>query len=315
MAIISVIIPAYNAEKTIRQTIDSVLNQIFQNFEIIVINDGSTDLTLDIVSGINDPRIKIFSYPNSGAAVSRNRGFDVAKGEYIALLDADDLWTSDKLEAQYNALKSHPQASVAYSWTDYIDESGNFLKLGRHLTFNGDVYPELLVQNFLENGSNPLIHRESFAEVGGFDQSLLGGQDRDLYIRLAAHYHFVAVPLVQVFYRMSPNSISSQILRQEKQCVAVIEKAFLQAPPSLQHLKKQSLAKIYKYFIDRALQGYPSPEKGRATIGFLFNYIRYDSSALQQWRFCLIILFKSLIIALFPPSIAKKILSTLKKIV
>lgn len=66
MAIISVIIPAYNAEKTIRQTIDSVLNQTFQNFEIIVINDGSTDLTLDIISGINDPRIKIFSYPNSG---------------------------------------------------------------------------------------------------------------------------------------------------------------------------------------------------------------------------------------------------------
>ena len=139
MAIISVIIPAYNAEKTIRQTIDSVLNQTFQNFEIIVINDGSTDLTLDIVSGINDPRIKILSYPNSGAAVSRNRGFDVTKGEYIALLDADDLWTSDKLESQYNALKSHPQATVAYSWTDYIDQSGQFLQSGRHLAFQGSL--------------------------------------------------------------------------------------------------------------------------------------------------------------------------------
>lgn len=314
MVMISVVIPAYNAEKTIQQTIESVLNQTFQDFEIIVINDGSTDFTLDIISGINDSRIKIFSYPNSGAAVSRNRGFDVAKGEYIALLDADDLWTSDKLEAQYNALKSHPQASVAYSWIDYIDQSGKFLQSGRHLTFNGNVYSELLIQNFLENGSNPLIRREAFAEVGGFDPSLLGGQDRDLYIRLSVNYHFVAVPLVQVFYRMSPDSISSQIIRQEKQCVAVIEKAFLQAPPSLQYLKKESLAKIYKYLIVRALQGYPSPEKGRATIRFLFNYIRYDSSALQQWRFCLIILFKSLIIAFFPPSLAQRILSTLKKI-
>ncbi|MBE9144578.1 glycosyltransferase [Planktothrix mougeotii] len=314
MAIISVVIPAYNAEKTIKQTIDSILNQTFQDFEIIVINDGSTDSTLDIVSHIHDPRIQVFSYPNSGAPTSRNRGLALAKGEYIALLDADDLWTPDKLESQYQALKNHPQAAVAYSWTDYIDESGNFLKSGRHLTFNGDVYAELLIQNFLENGSNPLIRREAFAEVGEFDPSLLGGQDRDLYIRLAARYYFVAVPLVQVFYRMSPYSISSQILRQEKQCVAVIEKAFLQAPSSLQHLKKQSLAKIYKYFIDRALEGYPSPEKGRATIGFLFNYIRYDSSALQQWRFCLIIFVKSLIIVLFPPAISSRILSTLKEI-
>ena len=315
MPVISVIIPVYNGEKTIRETVTSVLNQTFSDLELIIINDGSTDSTLDIVNSINDPRLKVFSYPKTNQSASRNRGISHARGEYIAFIDADDLWTPDKIEAQYQALQDNPESAVAYSWTDCIDESSQFLRPGSHKTVNGDVYPYLLVVNFLENGSNPLIHRESFAEVGGFDQSLLGGQDRDLYIRLAAHYHFVAVPLVQVFYRMSPNSISSQILRQEKQCVAVIEKAFLQAPPSLQHLKKQSLAKIYKYFIDRALQGYPSPEKGRATIGFLFNYIRYDSSALQQWRFCLIILFKSLIIALFPPSIAKKILSTLKKIV
>ncbi|VXD25470.1 conserved hypothetical protein [Planktothrix serta PCC 8927] len=314
MAIISVVIPAYNAEKTIQQTIDSILNQTFEDFEIIVINDGSTDSTLDIVSNIHDPRIQVFSYPNSGASTSRNRGLAVATGEYIALLDADDLWTPDKLESQYQALQNHPQAAVAYSWTDYIDESGNFLQSGKHPTFNGDVYPELLIQNFLENGSNPLIRREAFAEVGGFDESLLGGQDRDLYIRLAARYHFVLVPVVQVFYRMSTNSISSQVIRQEKQCVAVIEKAFLQAPPTLQHLKKQSLARIYKYLIYRALQGYPSPEKGRATLGFLCNYIRYDSAALQQWRFCLVIFVKSLIIAIFPPSIAQRTLSLLKNI-
>ncbi|WRH68471.1 MAG: glycosyltransferase family A protein [Planktothrix sp. GU0601_MAG3] len=152
MAIISVVIPAYNAENTIQETINSVLNQTFEDFEIIVINDGSTDSTLNIVSGINAPRIKIFSYPNSGAAVSRNRGFAVATGEYIALLDADDLWTPNKLESQYQALQTNPQAAVAYSWTDYIDQSGTFLLSGTHQTFNGDVYPQLLVHNFLENG-------------------------------------------------------------------------------------------------------------------------------------------------------------------
>jgi glycosyltransferase involved in cell wall biosynthesis len=311
---ISVIIPVYNGAKTIRQTINSVLNQTLQDFEILVINDGSTDSTLEILADLIDSRIQVFSYANSGAPVSRNRGFSLASSEYIAFLDADDLWTPDKLQSQYQALKSNPEAAVAYSWTDHINESGELLQSGRHLTVNGDVYPELLIQNFLENGSNPLIRREAFAEVGGFDQSLLGGQDRDLYIRLATRYHFVLVPVVQVFYRMSTNSISSQVIRQEKQCVAVIEKAFLQAPPSLQHLKKQSLARIYKYLMYRALQGYPSPEKGRAAIPFLLNYIRYDSSALQQWRLLLIILLKSSIIALFPPSLAERILSALKKL-
>lgn len=313
MAIISVVIPAYNAEKTIQETIESVLNQTFKDFEIIVINDGSTDSTLTLVSQINDPRIQIYSYQNSGAPKSRNRGFEHSKGLYIAFLDADDIWVNNKLELQLKALENNSQAAVAYSWTDYIDQSGKFLQSGTHLTFNDNVYPDLLVQNFLENGSNPLIRREAFANINGFDESLLAGQDWDLYIRLAAHYHFVAIPVVLVFYRFSSNSLSSDVLRQEKQCLAVLEKAFLQAPPSLQHLKKQSLAKLYKYLVCHAVQGYPYPEKGRKAIQFLFNYIKYDSFALQQRRLLLIILVKSSIIALFPPPISERILSTLKK--
>ena len=311
---ISVIIPVYNGEKTIQTTIDSVLNQTFQDFELIVINDGSTDSTLEILSTISDPRLQVFSYPNSGAPKSRNRGFDQSSGEYIAFLDADDLWTPDKLEAQLKALQNNPEAAVAYSWTDHIDESGQFLYSGRHLTINGNVYPELLVQNFLENGSNPLIRRQAFAEIQGFDESLLGGQDRDLYLRLAACYPFVGVPAVHIFYRMSPNSISSQVLRQEKQCVAVIEKAFLQAPSELQSLKQQSLARIYKYLLYRALQGYPSQQKGRAALRFLYQYGKYDPSALKQWQFFSIILLKSSIMAVFPPSFAQGILSRLKKV-
>lgn len=300
MAIISVIIPAYNAEKTIQETINSVLNQTFQDFEIIVINDGSTDSTLNIVSGINDPRIKIFSYPNSGAAVSRNRGFDVANGEYIALLDADDLWTSDKLEAQYNALKSHPQASVVYSWTDYINESGQFLQSGRHLAFQGNVYPELLVKNFLENGSNPLIRRQTVIKIGGFDESLLGGQDWDFYIRLAQNYEFVVVPKVQILYRVSSQSISSQLERQEKQCLQVIQKAFSQAPLFLQPLKKQSLAHLYKYLAWKSLTNLENKKRGYQTAGYLWEYAIGEPEILRQWKFLLIMLIKSGIAVVFP---------------
>ena len=154
---ISVIIPVFNGEQTIEETINSILDQTFQDIEIIIINDGSTDATLEIVENISDSRIKIFSYPNAGLSASRNRGIDRAKGEYISFIDADDLWTPDKLELQWQALQKNPQAAVAYSWTDYIDESSKFIKSGRRITINGDAFSKLLITNFLENGSNPLI--------------------------------------------------------------------------------------------------------------------------------------------------------------
>ncbi|HEY9859784.1 MAG TPA: glycosyltransferase family A protein, partial [Candidatus Obscuribacterales bacterium] len=96
MPLVSVIIPAYNAETTIQETVKSVLEQSLQDFELIIVNDGSTDNTLQVLDRISDPRIKVFSYPNAGAAVSRNRGFAQATGELIAFLDADDLWTPKK---------------------------------------------------------------------------------------------------------------------------------------------------------------------------------------------------------------------------
>ncbi|WP_329607065.1 glycosyltransferase family A protein [Planktothrix agardhii] len=103
MPLISVIIPAYNAEKTIQETIYSVLKQTWQDFELIVINDGSQDATLEVLSSIQDPRLRILSYSNAGLASSRNRGITEATGEYISFMDADDLWTPDKLEAQFQA--------------------------------------------------------------------------------------------------------------------------------------------------------------------------------------------------------------------
>ncbi|MCA1995263.1 MAG: glycosyltransferase, partial [Coleofasciculus sp. S288] len=198
MPIISVIIPAYNAGKTIRRTIESVLNQTFSDFELIIINDGSQDSTLEIVKGFKDSRIQVFSYSNSGLAVSRNRGFSHSVGEFIAFIDADDLWTSDKLEAQLKALQTNPKAAVAYSWTDLIDESDQFLRPGNHTTANGNVYAKLLLTCFVVSGSNPLIRRQAFVEVDGFDESLAASQDFDLYLRLAARYEYVAVPSPQV---------------------------------------------------------------------------------------------------------------------
>lgn len=254
MPIISVVIPAYNAETTISETIASVQNQTFSDIEIIIINDGSTDQTLNIVQNFTDPRIKVFSYENGGLPVARNRGIDRATGEFISFIDADDLWTPDKLEKQLASLKANSKAAVAYSWTQTIDRQGNLLHRYNSIFLEGDVYSELLVNNFIGNGSNILVRQEAISTVGKFDPKLKSCEDWDFYIRLAAKYHFVVVPNWQILYRLSSTTMTSKIDIMEISGIAVIEKAYQSAPLEYQSLKNQSLAWIYEYCTQQCLR-------------------------------------------------------------
>ncbi|MFQ4144065.1 glycosyltransferase [Chlorogloeopsis sp. ULAP02] len=311
MPIISVIIPTYNSEKTIKYTIESVLHQTFTNFEIIIINDGSQDSTLDIISQINDARIKVFSFDNAGANVSRNRGLKLACGEFVSFLDSDDLWTSNKLEQQLEALQQNYGAVVAYSWTDYINEKGEFLLSGTHIAVNGDVYEQLLVTNFFENGSNPLIKKYALIELGGFDECLEAGQDWDMWLRLAAKYHFVAVPSVQILYRISPNSLSSNLIRQEKVSLQVLEKSYKQRPATFQDTWNKSLANIYKYLLCKSLQ--PPLNRQKAFLGakFLWKFFINDQYRFQRNSFNLRILMKIVMIILLPPNFIEAFLTSI----
>ncbi|BAZ51234.1 putative glycosyl transferase [Nostoc sp. NIES-4103] len=290
---ISVILPVYNGEKTVKETIESVLNQTFKNIELILINDGSTDSTLKIIESIQDARLQVFSYQNAGLATSRNRGLSHCTGTFISFIDADDLWTSDKLESQLKALQAHPKAGVAYSWTNYIDTEGKFLKSGTHITVTGDVYKQLVLRNFLENGSNPLVRSEALKEVGGFDETLPAAEDWDMWLRLAARYEFVAVPKAQILYRVSANSMSTKLKVQEAASLKVIERAFSneKAEP-LSHLKRSSIAYLYKYLTFKALETPKNLKKSWLSAQFLWNYIKYDPSALGQSRLILIAILK-----------------------
>ncbi len=311
MPLISVIIPVFNGEKTIKETIESVLRQTFTDFEIIVINDGCQDLTVEIVSSIQDTRIHVYSYPNAGLAASRNRGIVCATGEYIAFIDADDMWTSDKLEAQFNALQTNHNAAVAYSWTDYIDQSSQFLRKGSHLTVNGNIYSHLLVLDFLENGSNPLIRKQAFAEVGNFDESLTAAEDWDLLLRLASRYHFVCVASPQILYRISGNSMSANVLQQEAETLKVIERAFNQAPDALQYLKKQSLANLYKYLTYKVMEGQSNSQKGLTAARFFLQAVRNDPSLLKA-KVIGKVIFKILAVIILPSQLAQAVITKFK---
>ncbi|WP_016878606.1 glycosyltransferase [Chlorogloeopsis fritschii PCC 9212] len=310
---ISVIIPAYNSQKSIQNTIESVLKQTLKNWELIIVDDGSQDSTLEVISQFTDSRIKVFSFPHAGANISRNRGLKHANGEFISFLDADDMWTPDKLELQLQALQSHPQASVAYSWTNCIDEKSQFLRRGTYITATGNVYAKLLVVNFLESGSNPLIKREALITVGGFDESLSGGQDWDLYLRLAARYEFVAVSSPQILYRISGNSLSTNVVSQEAACLTVIQRAFSHAPESLMYLRKYSMANLYKYLLCKSLEGSPEKSKNLVATKFLWKAIINDPSLLKAPA-CLKIILRILTTTLLPSQFTKILFSKIPQI-
>ncbi len=282
MPLISVVIPAYNAAPTLGATLASVLAQTWQDFEILVIDNGSDDDTGAIAHRFGDPRLQVLRQGALGVARARNAGLERARGDYIAFLDSDDLWTPDKLADQLAALAAAPEAALAYSWTDYIDEQDQFLFPGSHITASGDVYAQLFVNNFLENGSNPLVRRSALAAVGPFDPDLPPAEDWDLWLRLAARYPFVAVAKAQVLYRLSSRSASSNLARMERQCLVVLQRARERRPDLPAHLDRASLAHLYEYLTFRALAGKPGRHHYRQAARYFSQLLRYDAGILKR---------------------------------
>ena len=199
---VSVIIPTYNREKMVEDAIRSVLNQTFSDFEIIIIDDASTDNTESIIKSICDERIKYIRHErNKGGSAARNTGIMKARGEYIALLDSDDLWLKEKLEKQIDVMeKSKLHPGVVYSGVNYIDSHGR-LKGPVIPFFKGNIQSYLLEENIvLGGGSTALIRKDCFDEVGLFDENLPSRQDLDLWIRISRKFTFdyVKTPLVNI---------------------------------------------------------------------------------------------------------------------
>jgi glycosyltransferase involved in cell wall biosynthesis len=313
--LISVVIPVYNGELTIRETVESVLNQTFSDFELIIINDGSSDSTLDILGEFEDPRLKIFSYLNSGLAASRNRGILHACGELISFIDADDLWTSNKLESQLNAIRGHPHAAVAYSWTDFVDQRGNLLGYGIHRTVNGSVFSRLLEFFFIGSGSNALIRRSVFDEVGQFDETLTSAEDLDMFLRLAARYQFSAVPEPQILYRISENSMSRNVIRQEKETLKVLDRAFAQEPgKSFIRLKRVTYANLYLYLASNVLRGAPDRQKGLMAIRFIWRALISAPFILGRIRQVATLVFKAISVLFLNPERARSLRARIKSV-
>lgn len=313
---ISVIIPAFNAELTILETIQSVRKQTFQDFELIVINDGSTDRTVELIENVKDKRLKIFSYENGGLPIARNRGILHSKAEFIAFLDADDLWTPNKLELQLTALTQHQEAGVAYSWTYFMDvnEQGQTLALrpSSPYTFEGNVYKNLLISDFIHSGSNVLIRRQAINSVGEFDPTFKSCEDWDYWLRLATRWNFVVVPKYQIFYRRTPGAMSSKIEVMKEASLLAMEKAYKSAPPELQYLKSHTLTSFHKYCASLYLQHRTDSEALNQVQKHLWSAICLQPKTLLDQRTQKLV-FKWLLKRIFPHNVANYFIQLTQK--
>lgn len=242
---ISVIIPAYNAMAYLPKTLSSVLQQTYKNFEVVIINDGSTDEIESWFVSVVDPRVSIYSQSNQGLAAARNSGIAQAQGDYLAFLDADDLWEPTKLEKQVRILEENPEVGLVYTWVTYIDENGQPTGRVFKNQEEGDVWKKLTEHNIVECGSVAMVRRSCLDTVGVFDQNLTSfnvNEDWDMWLRIAARYPFKAVKEPLVYYRQHSNSASRNWEAMEQSFNIVIEKAFASAPQELLNLKQRSYA-------------------------------------------------------------------------
>lgn len=271
---VSIIIPAYNAADTIEETLRSALSQTYSNLEVIVSCNNCTDSTEELAHNIAklDTRVKVIAPAVTGAAAARNSGVSLSTGEYVAYLDADDLWTSTKIEDQVQALETNPKAVLAYSLTTFINEKGGFLFNQAPIKHEGYILPALLVSNFLVCGSMCLVRRSAIDRIGEWDVELLSTHDWDYWIRLAEIGEFALVPHYQVFYRQSSTNISSNVERRVKYYLLTIDKTFARMPQHLQVLKRQALANAHKHFAVLYLYKRNDVENSRIHLAKAINY-------------------------------------------
>lgn len=230
--LVSVIIPAYNAQRFLRMTLASAQAQTYRNLEIIVIDDGSTDATAAIAetaAGV-DKRVRVLRQENAGVAAARNRGIAEARGDYVAPLDADDVWHPQNVALQIAALNAAgPETAVSYAWYLSIDEHGKFRSLGPRNRIRGkkEALFALMDGNFIGNASSTVIRRGAVETVGGYDPTLRernaeGCEDWGLYIALAERWKFAVVPQYLIAYRSHAQSMGNDGARMARSHALVV---------------------------------------------------------------------------------------------
>ena len=234
---VSVIIPVYNGESHLAETIQSVLNQTTPASEIFVIDDGSTDRTAQIAQSF-EPAVKVITRPNSGVCVSRNYGASLATSNWLAFVDHDDTWEPDNLTRQIAAIARHPEADLSYAGRNYLVQTENpsvFVKTPAPPMPSPKDLPAILMDRCPFTPCSVILKHETFLALGGFDLRHHGVEDWDMWLRMSFHgAHFICCPEPLTNYRIHATSLSQNALRQHPAILGVIRQNILPSMTPLQ---------------------------------------------------------------------------------
>ncbi|MBI4309661.1 MAG: glycosyltransferase family 2 protein [Candidatus Omnitrophica bacterium] len=243
-AIVSVVISTYNRRDKLKRAVTSALNQTVQEFELIVVDNASTDATEEMVKSIKDPRLRYIKHEtNKGGPAARNTGIRAAQAPLIALLDDDDEWFAQKLEKQVQRIKQAPdKTGLVYAGTEIYDEHKRHVQQVNRPRYRGNVYHRLLLSTILGSVSSVLIKRECFDKAGLFDEQLTSCQDWDMWLRIAQYFEFDFVDETLARINMHGEQISTNfaaLIPGRSRMVAKHEQEFKQHPEIfVVHLKR-----------------------------------------------------------------------------
>jgi glycosyltransferase involved in cell wall biosynthesis len=283
LPLVSVIIPACNAEIFIARTLESVLSQTYQNIEVLVVDDGSSDKTAEIVKSFvqKDSRISLLQQSNAGVAAARNLAIEKSRGEYIAPIDADDIWYPQNLEKQVESLsKSEPSVGIVYSWSVDINEEDLLTGGFYNSTITGEVYKALVYKYFIGNASSSLIRRLCFEKVGGYNckmkaENAQGCEDWELHLRIAEHYQFKVVPEFLVGYRQITTSMSCNFAAMAKSHSLIMADVRQRHPKIMTSIYRWSSSNFYIYLAVK------SNRSGNHRSTLLWLYRAFESDLLM----------------------------------
>lgn len=268
MCKISVIIPVYNSAGSVAETLRSVLAQTYKDFEIIIVDDGCTDQSIDICRQFDDPRMKFVHQLNRGLAGARNTGIRHAKGEYLAFIDSDDLWLPEKLEKHVEHLERSPHVGVSFSRSRLIDEQSQPLGIYQMPKLT-DITPEyLFCRNPISNGSSVVIRRDVLTEIR-FEENLYGevedfyfddrfrqSEDIECWLRIAlqTHWKIEGIAEALTLYRINMGGLSANIFKQYESWERILVKTQLYNPEFIKNWGNKARAYQLRYLARRAVR-------------------------------------------------------------
>ncbi len=224
--IVSVVMPVYNTAKYVESAVASVLAQTFEDFELLIIDDAGQDNSIELCRAFDDPRIRIISQANRGLAGARNTGIRKARGQFIALLDSDDLWEAKKLEKHVDHLWRSPQVGISYAASSMIDDDGNFLRIVQRPKLTNVTPRDVFLRNPVGNGSAPVIRKAVFDDIAFvnvarneldyFDESFRQSEDIECWCRMAlmTHWRFEGIAGAHTRYRINEGGLSANVVKQ-----------------------------------------------------------------------------------------------------